>query len=487
MTPTYRYVVAGLLVLLFAARFYGIDSPILDKHSWRQSDTAGTARNFHETGNSILLPQVDWRGDTQGYAEMEFPIYQYSVAKLYDVFGPREYVARIFSIALFALSALLLYRLVAETCSRELGLFTTLIYASLTTTTYYARTILPEPLLLASSAGALYFLWRYARTGGVADYILSLACLCLACLIKVSPLYLGLPLLLLFHKRHGMQMLRVWQCWLYAACVLVALYLWYSHAATLREATNLSFGLYGEANGKYFNWSTLATPGFWNRVLFERLAAWHFTWVLAPFIVWGICMRRQSPMERLFDLWGIAVFVYLILIPVGNAVHDYYQLPMLAPLCVFAAKPFARHLTRPDAPRLAKGVLILCLAVHVGIAQYNYVRTMTKHTDYAPFQRLHERLDALGGKDHPAGQNGQNSLVYTPTQGTPSLLYYLHRKGWIGLPTYDEFLSSHAVAVVGVFGWRNYIQGPTPDQVRALYPPEAFALLDDEVFIVVRK
>lgn len=482
MTTTSKYIVASLLVLLFAARFYDINGPVLGKHSWRQSDTAGTARNFHETGNSILLPQVDWRGDTQGYAEMEFPIYQYSVAKLYDVFGARESVARVFSIAIFAASVLLLYKLAAETCSRELGLFSALIYASLTTTTYYSRAILPESLLLASSVGALYFLWRYSRTGGLADYILSLACLSLACLIKVSPLYLGLPLLLLFHRRHGMRMLRAWQCWLYAACVLAALYLWYSHAATLREATNLSFGLYGEANGKYFNWSTLATWGFWNRVLFERLAGWHFTWVLAPFIVWGICMRRQSPMERLFDLWGIAILVYLILVPMGNAVHDYYQLPMLAPLCVFAAKPFARHLTRPDTPRLAKGFLVLCLAVHVGIAQYNYARVMTKHTDYTPFQRLHERLDALGGQ-----KDGQGALIYTPTQGTPSLLYYLHRKGWIGLPTYDEFRASHALAIAGVFGWRNYIQGPTPEQVRALYPPESFALLDDEVFIVVRR
>lgn len=483
MSTTCKSLAALFLALLFAARFYDIDSPVLGKHSWRQGDTAGTARNFHETGNSIFWPQVDWRGDTQGFAEMEFPIYQYGVAKLYDAFGARESVARAFSIALFTLSALLLYRLVSETCSRELGLLTTLIYASLTTTTYYSRAILPESMLLAGSIGAIYFLWRHSRTGGLVDYAFSLACMSIACLIKVSPLYLGLPLLLLFHRRYGMRMLRAWQCWLYAAVVLTALYLWYSHAATLRDMTRLSFGFYGEANGKYFNWGTLATLDFWNSVLFERLAGWHFTWVLAPFIIWGVCMRRQWPMERLYDLWGIAVFVYLILVPVGNVVHDYYQLPILIPLCIFAAKPFARYLARPDAPRRASGFLALCLVAHVGIAQFNYVRLMTRHTDYAPFQRLHERLDALTTPDAPKGPYG---LIYTPTQGTPSLLYYLHRKGWIGLPTYEEFRASKAVAVAGVFGWRNYIQGPTPEQVRALYPPEAFALLDDEVFIVAR-
>ena len=63
------------------------------------------SRNFVEEEYNILYPRVDWRGDTPGYVESEFPIYQFLVASLYQVFGIHEWIARLLTIA-FSLAAL---------------------------------------------------------------------------------------------------------------------------------------------------------------------------------------------------------------------------------------------------------------------------------------------------------------------------------------------------------------------------------------------
>ena len=60
----------------------GIDS----FHSWRQSDTASTARNFYKESGNIFYPRIDIRGDKTGITGMEFPLYQYVVSLLYRIF-----------------------------------------------------------------------------------------------------------------------------------------------------------------------------------------------------------------------------------------------------------------------------------------------------------------------------------------------------------------------------------------------------------------
>ena len=60
----------------------GIDS----FHSWRQSDTASTARNFYKESGNIFYPRIDMREDKMGITGMEFPLYQYVISLLYRLF-----------------------------------------------------------------------------------------------------------------------------------------------------------------------------------------------------------------------------------------------------------------------------------------------------------------------------------------------------------------------------------------------------------------
>ena len=86
------WVLVTLLVAGVLARLYHIDAPLMEYRSYRQNDNAALARNFYEGGMNIFYPQVDWRGNSPGYAEAEFQLYNFSVALLYCVFGVHEYL-----------------------------------------------------------------------------------------------------------------------------------------------------------------------------------------------------------------------------------------------------------------------------------------------------------------------------------------------------------------------------------------------------------
>src|SRR5689334_24611704 len=101
----------ALAGLALALRCYALTAPLLDYHSWRQADTAAIARNYASNGYRLLYPQIDWGGQTPGYVESEFPLYTYSLALLYGVFGVHPALGRLLSALAGAASAVLLYLL----------------------------------------------------------------------------------------------------------------------------------------------------------------------------------------------------------------------------------------------------------------------------------------------------------------------------------------------------------------------------------------
>lgn len=44
---------------------------------------------------NILYPRVDWRGDTPGYVEMEFPALPWVAGGLYHLFGEQLQIYRL--------------------------------------------------------------------------------------------------------------------------------------------------------------------------------------------------------------------------------------------------------------------------------------------------------------------------------------------------------------------------------------------------------
>src|SRR5579863_5616932 len=89
----------GLAIVMLAAAVWAIDlwRPFdgRTRASWREADDAAVARNFYREGMNVLYPRIDWRGNGPGFAEMEFPLFPWTIAALYETFGFHEVLGRI--------------------------------------------------------------------------------------------------------------------------------------------------------------------------------------------------------------------------------------------------------------------------------------------------------------------------------------------------------------------------------------------------------
>lgn len=441
-----------LLAVLLGVRLVGLDNPLVGKHHWRQTDTAGTIRNFHETGKPIWLPQVDWRGETPGYGDMEFPVYQYAVARVYDLLGPWEGWARLASLLGFAASALLLGLLVAESLTPAMGLWSAVFYSSLTTTLYYSRVPMPEAWMLCGQTMALYGMWRYAGRPGLDApggfgrpgwLLFSWVGFALACLIKITPLCLGLPLAWMLWRGRGLRaVLRPWFV-VYLGATVVLLAGWYGYGRWLHGVYGLGYNV--GALDKVLTGKALSL-GYWNLLLFQRLAGWHLSWPLflltVAGIAWPAAVGRAQPLHY---AWLLAMAVYVALVDGGNAAHDYYQLPVLLPLCVFAARGFVLALDAPARQPWLRGMALAALGLQLLLGGLHYQDLLARERPDHPTLRLAAEVRRIAAPEE---------LVWTVTNGNPGILYHADRKGWTMEGQSRDFaarlLASRAVCLAAV-------------------------------------
>jgi 4-amino-4-deoxy-L-arabinose transferase-like glycosyltransferase len=439
------------LAIAFAYRAPQLNAPILGEHAWRQADTASIARNFTENGYRILHPQIDWGGRTSGEVESEFPLYPFLVAVLNGAFCESEIWARGLSLLFSLATIVFLYLLVRDFVDRETALWSSAFFAILPLCALFGRAVMPEPLMLMASVSGVYFFSRWTRTRGHWDFVASAALVSTACLVKLPCLYLGAPLLFLAWHCLGTRALREPWLWLYALIVLVPVVLWYWHAHQIFQETGLSFGIWGYGTDKWGNWDLVSSGEYWNRVLFNRLAHRHLTWFGFAIFLTGLFLRRKQREERLFDVWLAGLGVYLVVVGVGNYVHNYYQLPLLIPATVFMGKVYARFFRAPilrSPASLALAGALAAIAI-LSAARLHEFRAEENPETSSVFQLAEE----LRRVSDPSEKIISVSL-------DPTLFYLAHRKGW---KASLASLREEDVAVLIEQGAR-YVAGTRSDQ-----------------------
>ncbi len=411
-----------ILVLAAVLRLVHIDAPVLSAAAWRQADTAAIARNYFEGGYDFAHPQIDWGGASAGYVETEFPIYSFIAALLYRLFGSHEAVGRGLACGASLIGIAAAYLLIQSIAGRRTALWTAALLAFLPLNVYYGRAFMPEAWMLAASVLGIFFLEKWSEGRSNLWAVLAAASVSLACLLKLPALYLGLPLLYLFRRRHGSKLLIRPLTWLCVAIVVLPVVLWYMHAHGIFLRSGLTFGIWGYGTDKWGNWDLIVTPRFWNRLLFRSLAERHLTWPGFLLMVVGVFLKRRSPKERLIDVWAVSVLIYFLVVARGNYVHEYYQLPLAIPACAYAAKTLSRLSEKASArvlPRVALGAVVVAIAV----------LSMARLLDYWNRERPGGSATYLLAQEIK-GRTPAGSRIVALDKGDPTLLYLAHRKGW---------------------------------------------------------
>jgi hypothetical protein len=423
--PMNNRLLAGLITLTLVVRLYNITFPVAGWHSWRQSDTAAMARNFAEERFDIMYPAIDWRGATPGYVECEFQVYTFLVALLYKFFGIYEIFGRLLSVLCSIGTVLGLFLLVKKFVDERTALWSVFLYAVLPLSIFYGRAFMPEQMMLMSSVLGIYFFTEWIDTNKLRHFIASALFVSLAVLIKLPALYLGLPLMYVCWKKYRATLFAQPLIWVFVVVVFGVTAWWYYHAHLLKLSTGLTFGIWGFGTDKWGNSDLLLSLKFYNDVFFKSIAERHFTYAAFILFVIGLFLKRSGERERLFDVWLIAVVVYILIVAKGNQVHEYYNLPFMLPAVVFAGKTIARFnifcAESWNSYRIRTSLLSFCVLATLVLSTLRLSMLFNGETYHAPLFTLASAVKEATLRD---------DLCITVSEGNPVMLYFCGRKGW---------------------------------------------------------
>ncbi|MEM8529668.1 MAG: glycosyltransferase family 39 protein [Chloroflexota bacterium] len=432
---------AAIFAFACLIRTYELTAPLLDYHSWRQADTAAIARNFMLNGYQWMYPQVDWGGTTPGFVESEFPLYSFSLALLYGVFGEFDWLGRVITLFASGMAAVALYMLIRK-CTDVLypALYAALVLALMPFAIYFGRTVMPDSLMLLTAILALWSFAHWLQQPTIARFGIALLCGALAPLAKTPNLaILIVPLAYLVWNVRTQR--RLWPFLLMYGCVfIVPSLLWMRHAQTLPLDPRLSFGI-GE---KLFELRLLIDPQFYI-LLFRWSIENLITLIGIPFFLLGITPiakqfqqsattqtdkeEHQLSVRLLPHAWLLGCVLFVFAGAAGVVEQDYYILPLAGPLAWFMGIGLYRgqrlfenrigHISKGFIqPKLGKLIPIVGLTV---FAAMSFVRI-------APFYQTADFYQTLGQRVNLALPEGERVGVIAPA--VSEILYYGQRKGW---------------------------------------------------------
>jgi 4-amino-4-deoxy-L-arabinose transferase-like glycosyltransferase len=426
-------------------------APLADAHRWRQIDNAAIARHFAEGPFDIFHPQVNWGGGGDASVEMELPLLPAIVAVFYKIFGENYLFGRavviVFSLALIAAVYVFGRYVFGEAAGRAAAF----LLAISPTAVYFGRAIIVDTPSVFFSVVAIYAFLRYTETDKPRLAVLGGVCLALAWMVKLPAFLTFGPVAYIGMRARRFAIFR--DRWFLGAVAFAFLMtaLWYWHANNLYLRTGLTVGIWrgagtypgvlGELAGPtstFTGWSTraLLTSELWWRTLFTRFWMMHLTPAGFILTALGVVLALRIPRVSIVYVWLAATVSFVFVVGTGNLGHEYYQLPVLAPLVLFfgvAAAPMfdGAFLQRTVGSYIGPIAAAVALTV-LGVISFNesfVVRNFFRPEllDYTPIragtaiQQVTPPDALLVVVEFGASDNAANA---------PMLLYHSRRKGW---------------------------------------------------------
>jgi len=192
MIKTLKYHLVALVILQVALCFlYGYHK-VYDKrpfsiHQWRQTDCASFTKNYYEEGMHFLQPEIHWQGNMAGKTVSEFPLINYTVACLWNVFGEHEYLYRFTVLTIYSIALLFLFAMVYSTSGSLIySYFATGIITTSPVLAYYSFSFLADVPALSFAVISLSLFFIFLKSKNQKQFIFSVLFATLAVLLKAS-------------------------------------------------------------------------------------------------------------------------------------------------------------------------------------------------------------------------------------------------------------------------------------------------------------
>ena len=204
----------------------------------------------------------------------------------------------------------------------------------------FRNLLFSEPLVLTASVATLYHFERWLADSRRADLIVSNCAFALAVSLKLTPLYLLLPLSHACIRTHGVSMRSLKCLAAFTATSLVVPAAWYAWAYHLANNYIDVFGVFGGAFGGHNKFQTITMLGDWKwrHTMMDRITVGILGGTIGVVLaLGGICTAAALRRGGVFWSYLLAIGAYIVIVAEGNLDAPYRQLTLIPPISVFVA------------------------------------------------------------------------------------------------------------------------------------------------------
>jgi hypothetical protein len=452
-------VLIGLAILAsIAIRLPNLVSPLLERHAFRQTQTAFTVWCDLTYGFSILHPMTPVFGPPWE-APFECPIFQTCAATLAEATGFEvDLACRVTALIFFYTSAWALFVLTRRLLKDPTAaLFIVLVYLFNPFSVAWSRASLIEFAAVTFALGYVHFVLRWLDEPARWTFFLAALSLgSLGTLTKITTMAICVPPIVLFSASHFYDVLKSRQgsnairsrcnfgiigLWIAVLAIpIVVGQIWIWHADAIKSQSPIGRFLVSNA--------PLLTT--WNYGTWAQRIQWHnwvqiFSRIVRYLIPYGFCaapalaIARAPWLDRCARLF-VASMAAALLLPIClffnlYLIHDYYLCAIVAcgsALTGFGLFQLYKMAKTWRASTTGARTTVVGVFVVMGAMQYRgvqhaveYLRpTYTVHYDH-PICQMGEALNR-------ATQPDEIVILSGFPDWDPSILYYAKRRGLIG-------------------------------------------------------
>lgn len=378
---------------------------------------------------------------------LEFPLPEAIAAIIHQVLGPSLIWSRLFFFLIYLAGAFYFYKILRIVCPAGLARLTVLLYMSLPLGLYYSRAIHVDFSAVLCAHAMLYYAMLSVKKLSVGHFLLAMVFATLGFLIKAPYLfYLAIPLIAYAIYARKFTFLLKNAVWV--AIPIGIFMLWQGHVKRLNGAMPdwsfiPSYHKMDDMSGWYFGQLSHRFEFFLWDILFDRIKFEVAAVTGLPVLIVGLFLGWRRFHSNFMRLWLLGTVIYLLIFFTLNVIHNYYQIPFLAPLAYFIALPIYAiyKLIEPLGRKIGfvlAGIAFLIVAGQSFRLTEGYDLSEAEQKHFGGYYKVNNLITDAGLVI--SANTPSEGLIITTFGGLdcrcPNLLYAARRKGW-SIPKQD--------------------------------------------------
>ncbi len=191
----HKHLIFLILFILFSysyGLFEVMNSGPISLHQWRQADCLSITQNYGQDNLPFLEPQIHWQGETNnGKTISEFPIFYYSIGKLWNFTGRQYWIYRLLNLTILFIGLFYLKKTTQLLLKNHFwSHFIPLLLFTSPILVYYSNNFLMNSTSFSIALIAGYHIARYCLERQYVNVIYACLLFALAGLLKITALIL---------------------------------------------------------------------------------------------------------------------------------------------------------------------------------------------------------------------------------------------------------------------------------------------------------